>query len=110
MIPQPARRGGERATTPAYVYLLRSHADGRYYLGWTTNLSRRLEEHNIGMSLYTKARGPWELIAYEKYDGPEAAKHRERVLKHNPRMLSLLKKRALNVFRTAKGGPGQVVG
>jgi len=93
-----------------YVYLLKSRRDDRYYLGWTTDLRRRLEEHNTRKSPYTRARGPWELIAVEVYDDLEAAKQRERSLKQNPRMFSQFKKRTLNVFRTARGGLSQVVG
>lgn len=79
-------------------------------MGWTTDVSRRLAEHNAGESVYTKAYRPWELIGYEVANDPETAKQRERALKCNPRMLALFKKRALNVFRTASGGHKQVVG
>jgi len=96
--------------TMAVVYLLRSVKDGSSYVGWTTDLRRQLEEHNAGKTPYTQTRGPWKLVKYETYEASEAAKQRERHLKRNPRMLSLFKKRATNVFRTARGGPRQVVG
>lgn len=80
----------------SYVYLLRSMKDGKFYLGWTTDLKRRLEEHNNGLTRSTKSRRPFELVDYETYPSPELAKKRERTLKHCPRMLSLFKKRALN--------------
>ena len=50
------------------------------------------------------------MITYEVYEDDELAKHREDVLKHNPRMYSLFKKRALNVLQTASSGLHQVVG
>ena len=96
--------------TTAFVYLLRSVKDGSSYVGWTTDLRRRLEEHNAGKTPDTQTRGPWKLVAYETYEDSEAAQQRERNLKRNPRMLSLFKKWAINVFRTASGGPRQVVG
>jgi putative endonuclease len=91
-----------------YVYLLRSLKTGTFYLGWTTDLNRRLQEHNSGKSFYTKTRGPWELLDYETYANIEQAKERERKLKHNPRMLFLFKKRALN--QDVPSGHRQVVG
>ena len=80
----------------AYVYLLKSLQTDKFYLGWTTDLKRRVAEHNSGKSYYTKFRGPWKLVYYEIYKNVNDAKKRERTLKHNPRMLFLFKKRALN--------------
>ena len=60
MIPPPAWQ--ERALSLSYVYLLRSLKTGKFYVGWTTDLNRRLSEHNSGESHYTKSRGPWGLI------------------------------------------------
>lgn len=109
MIPPPCRQGDARS--PSAVYLLRSVTEGRYYLGWTTDVQRRLEEHNRRARGYTAARGPWELVGYEPYATAEAAKRRERMLKRNPRMLALFKKRLGAVVRhTASGGCGKVVG
>ena len=84
----------------SYVYLLRSIKDGKFYVGWTTDLKRRLEEHNAGLTRSTKSRTPFELIGYETYSSSELAKKRERTLKHCPRMLSLFKKRTLKKFET----------
>lgn len=101
MIPPPA--GQERASWRkpiAFVYLLRNSED-RFYLGWTTDIERRLEEHNSGKSFYTKSRGPWNLVAYEEFPSVEEAKKRERALKNSPRMLKLFKKRALATLRVS---------
>lgn len=80
----------------SYVYLSRSMKDGKFYVGWTTDLKRRLEDHNAGLVRSTKSRTPFELMHHETYPSPELAKKRERSLKRCPRMLSLFKKRALN--------------
>ena len=47
-----------------YVYLLRC-ADATLYCGVTTDMERRLREHNAGSrgAKYTRARRPVELVA-----------------------------------------------
>ena len=111
MIPSPASQGGGKRDKFAYVYLLRSVKHGTFYLGWTTNLVRRLEQHNTSGAGYTCPRGPWELIAYEIHPRTNAAKKRERTLKRNPRMRFFFTKRALGIPRgSAMGGPRQVMG
>jgi len=42
MIPSPVSQGG------AYVYVLQRTRMGKLYLGWTTDLQRRLEQHQTG--------------------------------------------------------------
>ncbi|MBI4430982.1 MAG: GIY-YIG nuclease family protein [Candidatus Omnitrophica bacterium] len=96
MIPSPACKERASSASEAYVYLLRSKTTGKFYVGWTTDIKRRIQEHNSGKSQYTKARGPWELIGCETYPNAEAAKKRERTFKRNPRMLFYFKKRALS--------------
>jgi putative endonuclease len=45
-------------TEPAHVYLLRC-ADGTLYCGWTTDVERRVDEHQAGTaSRYTRSRLP----------------------------------------------------
>ncbi len=48
-----------------YVYLLSSLKSGKWYIGCTNNLRKRLNEHNIGEAGYTKGRGPFNLIYFE---------------------------------------------
>ena len=110
MIPPPARRGG--AQQQAVVYLLQSERSRHCYLGWTTNLLRRLAQHCEGQSTYTRNRGPWKLVALEWHATAEAAKTRERQLKRNPRMRALFTKRALAGLQppAIRRRLGQVVG
>ncbi len=63
-----------------YVYVLRN-GDGKRYVGFTTDLRRRLEEHNAGQNLSTKPYRPWTLIFYEAFLSEADAKRRERYLK-----------------------------
>ena len=64
-----------------YVYVLRSESDSGFYIGFSTNLRARLRQHQEGVSLATKSRGPWELIYYEAYTEREDAEGREKFLK-----------------------------
>ncbi|MBL7159164.1 GIY-YIG nuclease family protein [Candidatus Microgenomates bacterium] len=63
------------------VYILKSKKNGRYYIGSTNNLQRRLKEHKLGKSLYTKNLRPWELVFSQKYAKSKEAKKIEYKLK-----------------------------
>jgi predicted GIY-YIG superfamily endonuclease len=47
--------------TQYQVYVLRSSA-GRFYIGLSENVHLRLEQHNNGLSRWTKNKGPWEIF------------------------------------------------
>ena len=64
-----------------YVYILKSITDGKYYVGCTDNIDRRLKEHNIGLSKYTKNKGPWMLKYKEEYRDLLEARKREKQIK-----------------------------
>lgn len=105
------RGAAAHGSRPAYVYALQSRRTGRFYLGWTTDLQRRPAQHNAGVGGWTRARGPWELLAYEVHATAEAAKRRERSLKQHHRMGLFFIKRALTAPRgSVLGGPKQVGG
>lgn len=66
-----------------YVYLL-SCADGSFYAGITTDLWRRLAEHNHDDVLgarYTRGRRPVDLVYFEPAESRSEATRRERALK-----------------------------
>ena len=47
-----------------YVYLLESISfPGRRYVGRTSDLHRRLDEHNAGKSPHTSKHRPWRIVA-----------------------------------------------
>ncbi len=103
-MPRPAYAGGSAQTLDKnnmselsgvdnmyFVYVLHSFKDKKYYIGYTSDLKRRIKEHLEGRVESTKNRRPIELIYYEafKYEGP--AREQEifyktgqgrRVLKH----------------------------
>src|SRR5438445_1380151 len=64
-----------------YVYLLHSISDNGFYIGFSTDLRKRVTEHKRSASLATKSRGPWKLIYYEAYTEREDAGGREKYLK-----------------------------
>ena len=68
-----------------YVYLLHSAKDKGFYIGFSTDLKKRLSEHRRGASFATKSRGPWKLIYYEAYTEREDAEGREKFLKERGR-------------------------
>lgn len=80
-----------------YVYMLRC-SDGTLYTGVTTDLKRRVAEHNgltktanAKSAKYTKARRPVELVYHEVVAGRGEAQSREAAL----RCLSRLRKEEL---------------
>ena len=64
-----------------YVYVLRSLADQRFYVGLTRNLPARLQLHNNGLSPSTKKRAPFELVYWEGCFNNSDAAQREKYLK-----------------------------
>ncbi len=63
------------------VYILRC-ADGRYYYGCTSDLSRRLAEHREGEVPWTASRRPVELVYFETCETSAQARQRERAFKN----------------------------
>lgn len=73
------------ARPPWFCYLL-ACADGTIYAGITTDLARRVAEHNRGTaSRYTRARLPVRLAWSEPHTDRASATRRERELKALPR-------------------------
>lgn len=64
-----------------YTYVLLSLKDSNNYIGYTNDLRRRIEEHNLGKNFSTKFRRPFKLIYYEACLNKEDALKREDYLK-----------------------------
>lgn len=72
-----------------YVYILTCH-DGTLYTGYTSNLVRRLQEHNQGKGAkYTKYRTPVYLAYHEIYLSKSKALKREYQIKQLSRIQKL---------------------
>jgi len=63
------------------VYVLRSKKDGKRYIGSTSNIQRRLAEHNKGLVKSTRNRRPLELVYSEVFADKTSAMEREKFLK-----------------------------
>ena len=74
-----------------YVYVIRNEVD-EFYLGFSTNLEKRLVAHNAGGNQSTKGH-QWEMVYYEAYVSEKYARDREQTLKKNRRMKTFLLER-----------------
>ncbi|HET7324274.1 MAG TPA: GIY-YIG nuclease family protein [Halococcus sp.] len=64
-----------------YVYIVEC-SDGTLYTGYTTDIERRLREHNAGNGAkYTRGRTPVSLRHSETFDSRGAALAREHAIK-----------------------------
>jgi putative endonuclease len=64
-----------------FIYILQS-ADDRYYVGYTTDLERRMKEHQKGTGAkFTRAFGYKKLLYHESFTTRSAALKREAELK-----------------------------
>jgi putative endonuclease len=65
-----------------YVYLLESLSmPGQRYVGFTTDLKKRLNDHNAGKSPHTAKFKPWRLVTYIAFSDRANAEGFERYLK-----------------------------
>jgi len=64
-----------------WVYVLISLVDQKFYVGFTTDLKRRLSEHTNGLVISTKHRLPLKLVHYEYFINREDALAREKFFK-----------------------------
>jgi len=65
-----------------YVYLIESTGDApQRYVGTTSDLRRRLAEHNAGKSPFTSQFKSWRLVTYIAFSDKRRAPEFERYLK-----------------------------
>ena len=69
------------ATDKRFVYVLRSlSAKDRFYIGVTSNVTRRLGDHNAGRCPHTSKRRPWHLHVVMEFEQESTALRFERYL------------------------------
>lgn len=83
-----------------YIYILLSLKDSGLYIGFTTDLKKRLVNHAKGQVQSTGSRRPFKLIYYEYFVNQADAKARERFLKSGfgRRQLKQALKRTFEVY------------
>lgn len=64
-----------------YVYVLKSEVTDEIYTGLTSNIERRLAEHNSGHSKHTRKFKPWRLVNYTAFADKLSAEKFEAYLK-----------------------------
>jgi putative endonuclease len=65
------------------VYLAQN-PDGIFYTGITTDLDKRIQQHNgllTGGAKFTRGKGPWRIVHTELYPSKGTALRREAVIK-----------------------------
>jgi putative endonuclease len=81
------------------VYILECAEDKSWYIGYTTDLKRRIKEHTQKKSPYTSKKGNWKLIYAEMYLDKFDALGREKFLKSGSGR-KFLKKQLNNYFNS----------
>lgn len=67
--------------TDHWVYVVEC-SDGSFYTGYTTDVERRVAEHDAGEGAkYTRGRTPVELVHAERFETRSAAMSREHEIK-----------------------------
>lgn len=64
-----------------FVYILKSEKDNGHYISHTSNLKKRLKEHNSGKTRSLRHRVPLRLVHSEVFKVKCEAKDRERQIK-----------------------------
>ena len=65
-----------------FIYIIRSiHNPNQVYVGKTTNLKKRLSDHNSGTTAHTDKYRPWELVTYICFQDKTKAIEFEKYLK-----------------------------
>jgi len=82
------------------VYVLKHSDTNEIYIGKTSNLARRLAEHNASKQRAThRVCGKWILVYAEAYRSEEDASKREKRLKQHGRAKQEIMKRAENSLK-----------
>jgi putative endonuclease len=74
-----------------YVVYILENEEHRHYIGMTSDLRKRVEQHNSGVSKWTKNRGPWHVTWVSKTMEHREAGMLEKKMKRQKGGVGLLK-------------------
>ena len=89
-----------------YAYILLSGQDKKFYIGFTKDLKRRLNQHNNKEVISTSKRGKLTLVMYEAYLLEEDAREREKFFKTTKGKMQLRKQLRHFLLTRPKCWPG----
>ena len=91
-----------------YVYIIQNNFSEEIYVGCTSDLKRRITEHNNGGEKFTtRKNGKWIVVYAEAYRSEEDARKREYRIKHNGNTKKELFKRIEKSMLEPKSGAGR---
>jgi putative endonuclease len=64
-----------------FTYIIESETTQKWYYGSTSDLTQRLENHNNGLTISTRNRGPWRFIFVRPFETKKEAAEFEQYLK-----------------------------
>ncbi|MFH1423403.1 MAG: GIY-YIG nuclease family protein [Candidatus Nealsonbacteria bacterium] len=88
-----------------YVYVIKSKIKNWIYIGFTLDLRKRFQEHNLGKVRSTKSNRPFVFVYYEAYKNELDARKREIELKNNGQQKEFLKDRIKNSLKIVSSQP-----
>ncbi len=59
------------------MYVLKGSSNPSFYIGYSSDLKRRVDEHNSRMSSATRRGIPWKVVYYETFSNKKCAMNRE---------------------------------
>jgi putative endonuclease len=62
------------------VYILQNR-ESKFYVGLSENVARRVDQHNSGVSKWTRHKGPWKMVWQSKSMNLSDARKLEHLLK-----------------------------
>ena len=88
-----------------YVYVVQSLKDMTTYIGYTSDIEKRIKEHNLGKTRSIRHKLPVKLVYSEVYEDKTEARKRELELKRNSSIKEKLFKKIFenNKARSSRG-------
>ena len=81
--PTSRREASERIelNMKGFVYILKSNKKNKFYVGSTSDIARRLKQHENGHTQTTRNMGKLDLVLVQEYNDLETARKIERKIK-----------------------------